>query len=300
MASKTSIKKAKKDNSRRNAVITFCVVLLGYAAIFGLHKVSDFLLGGGISLLIAGLVKIMTTPMKGLEAPSTSDGIVPEKMEDDYARSTVVTGLELLEELRKHRDSIGETAFTRRINDFAAAYGDLLNRVVADHDKASYLRKLNSYYLPTLNKLLQSYREAKGHGATYSDISATRDDLLKTLEQLLGAAKTLQQEMVKLNLETMDIKIEVLEDILRADGYIPDEAEEMMRTSAQEAAAQQAAAQQAKKPAPAVTMEPTSPILQNSSPTATARQMQQGAPVLQVPGLFPDEPQAEDEQSATF
>ena len=39
----------KKDNSLRNAVIAFGVTILGYASIFSFHKLSDFLLGGGIT-----------------------------------------------------------------------------------------------------------------------------------------------------------------------------------------------------------------------------------------------------------
>lgn len=329
MARQIPYKKQKKDNSKRNAMIAFCAVFFGFGLIAGLHKISDFLLGGGIALLVSSLVKVMTTPMKGLDAPSTSDGIMPENVQDDYARSTVVKGLELLEELRKERDAIGEHVFTRRINEFADAYAELLNRVVADHDKASYLRKLNSYYIPTAIKLLQSYRDAKGQGTSYMEISATREDLLKTLEQLVKAVRTLKKQMVKANLETMDIKIEVLEDILRADGFIEDEETAEMRASAEKAAAEiplteqmrgtvpakkaapaQAAPVQkpAPKAAPAVTLDadmtaPESvpaPTLKANVPTASARQLDQGAPVLYVPGLFPEESKPDEEKSAMF
>ena len=294
MATQTPVKKPRKDNSRRNAAVAFSVTLLGYAAIAGLHSLSDFLLGGGIALAAGGLVKVMTTPMKGLDAPSTSDGIRTEQVEDDYARSTVIAGLDLLEQLRKQRDGIRETEFTQRINAFADAYADLLNRVVADHNRAADLRKLNSYYLPTVINLLQSYRNAKGRSTENTAVTQTREDLLRTLDQLITAAQKLQQRMVKANLENMDIKIEVLEDILRSDGYIENEETADMRISAEKAA------KSTRKPTPGVVMEPVSAPLQSSAPTATAQQLQQGAPVLHVPGLLDDEPQAEEENSAMF
>lgn len=310
----------KKDNSLRNAVIAFGVTILGYASIFSFHKLSDFLLGGGIALLVASVIKAMTTPMKGLEAPSRSDGIMPDQVQDEYARNMVVKGLELLEELRAQRDAINEYVFTRRLNELAECYAELLNRVVADHNKATHLRKLNSYYLPTAIKLLQSYRDAKGQDTSYMEISATREDILKTLDQIINALKTLKKKMVKSNLENIDIKIEVLEDILRADGFIEDEETGELRESAERAAAQMSMAQQLRgasaapvqKPAqvreavpvqpapaakqplrPSVTLDKTSapaaatqrPTLQANIPTASARQLQQGAPVLHVPGL---------------
>lgn len=320
----------KKDNSLRNALIAFGVTLLGYASIFSFHKLSDLLLGGGVALLIASVIKAMTTPMKGLEAPSRSDGIMPDQVQDEYARSMVVKGLELLEELRTQRDAINEYVFTRRLNELAEAYAELLNRVVADHNKATHLRKLNSYYLPTAIKLLQSYRDAKGQDTSYMEISATREDILKTLDQIITALKTLKKKMVKSNLETIDIKIEVLEDILRADGYIEDKETGELRESAERASAQMSMAQQMRGPAaapkaapvrqsapvqaaqpvqaapvqqaarpvqqplrPGVTLEATMapysttdrPTLKANVPTASAQQLQQGAPVLHVPGL---------------
>lgn len=332
---KTTPRKPGKDNSLRNGIIAFGAALLGYASIFSFHRLSDFLLGGGVALLVGSLVKIMTTPLKGLSAPGSSDKINPEEVQDEYARQIIVRGLELLSELRAERDAINEYVFSRRLNELASNYAELLNKVVADHDKASLLRKLNSYYIPTAIKLLQSYREAKGTGTSYMDISSTREDILKSLDQLITATHTLKQEMLKSNLENIDIKIEVLEDILKADGYIPDELTDDLRASAEAAsreiplsqqmplgtpskAAPVKAAAPAVKPAPAKPVQqlqpvqaapakpaakpaeqPARPTIRVNMPTASARSMEQGAPVLRMPGMpgF-DEPDEDDEQSA--
>lgn len=318
MARQIPYKKQPKDNSKRNSIVAFCAAFFGYAALFGLNGIGDFLLGGGIAFLLSSVVKIMTAPMKGLAAPRTSDGIVPENIQDDHARNTIVKGLELLEELRRERDNIGEHVFTRRINEFAEGYSALLNLVVKDHDKATHLRKLNSYYIPTIIKLLQSYQEAKRQGTSYMEISETREDLLKTLSQLVEATRVLKKKLVKVNLESMDIKIEVLEDILRADGYIETEEARGMRESAAQAAAEMPLTQQmggaapagqamprktpVKKPAaphaparsaasagPVPKARDSAPVIRANVPTASAQQMQQGAPILHVPGLLDDQ-----------
>ncbi len=308
-------KKEKKDNSLRNAIIAFGVTLLGYASLFSFRKLSDFLLGGGVALLIASLIKVMTAPMKGIDAPKTSDKIDPEAVQDEYARSIIVRGMELLSEMRQERDAINEYVFTRRLNDLCNGYAELLNQVVADHDKATHLRKLNSYYIPTAVKLLQSYREAKSSGTSYMEISATRDDILKSLDQLITATHTLRKKMLKSHLEAIDIKCEVLEDILKADGYIEDEMTSDLRTSAEQAAKQIPMARQATpgQSLPAVKAAPSQaakapaavpvtlneapaaprPVIKASMPTASAATLKEGAPVLHVPGLT-DQPADEE------
>ena len=326
MARKTVVRKKKKDNSKRNAAVTFGVTLLTYAALFGLSNISDLILGGLLSFAIAFVVKLATSPMKGLEAPSSSTGIMAENVEDEFAQGVIVKGLELMEQLRKKRDAIGEQVFTRRIDELSTNIRKLLNNVVADPGKASHLTKLNSYYLPTLIKLLDSYQGAKSRGASFMEISETRSDLLNTLDQLLKATRTLGKKMLQADLESMDIKIEVLEDILRADGYIESEEAQNLRTSAAQAAAELPLTEQmgtapARKPAvkpaarshapirpvaahlePGATLQAglpqdnaaPAPTIPASMPTASAQQLSQGAPVLRVPGLLEDEPQTEE------
>ncbi|MBE5796857.1 MAG: hypothetical protein E7327_05690 [Clostridiales bacterium] len=336
MAKNNRTRKTKKDNSLRNAIITFGVSLLGYASLFRFHKLSDFLIGGGIALIAASLIKVMTTPLKGLNPTDHSDQLDPENVEDEYARNTIVRGLELLSELRAERDAINEYVFTRRLNDLASSYAELLNKVVANHDKATHLRKLNSYYIPTAVKLLQSYREAKSAGTSYMEIQTTRDNILKSLDQLISATNTLRKKMLKSNLESIDIKVEVLEDILKADGYIEDEQTAAMRKSAESAARQIPLSQQttpgarpaarpaakpvqqlqpvqprpAAKPAarPAASAIPVQmteeaaeprPTIKVSMPTASARSLDEGAPVLQVPGMLDFETADEDDEASS-
>lgn len=301
MAKKAYTTRKKKDNSLRNGIIAFGTSLLIYSSLFSFHRISDILLGCGISFLVASLVKVMTAPMKGIDAPASSDKINPDQVQDEYAREMIAKGLELMSQLRRERDAINEYVFTRRLNELADNYGKLLNKVVADHDKATHLRKLNSYYMPTAVKLLQSYREAKSSGTSYMDISATRDDILNSLDQLNEATKSLMQTMLKSHLEEIDIKIEVLEDILKADGYITDEETQNLKASAEAAAAQIPLSRQvtpgaaAKPAAPAAKAKAASvqpseapaaerPTIKVNMPTASATQLQKGAPVLVMPG----------------
>ena len=81
--------------------------------------------------------------------------------------------------------------------------------------------------------------------------------------------------MLKDDLEEMDVEIDVFEQMLKSDGLHADEVTEALRQSAHAAAKEIpiAGAPAAKSSAPTL----------NTPASASARQLQQGSPVLQVP-----------------
>lgn len=335
MAKNPVIKKAKKDNSTRNGLAAFGVTLLLYASAFGLKDFSSLLVGGLLSLLVSTIVRIATKPMKGLEAPSSSAGVIADRVPDELARQVVLKGLENLDALQKERLAINEYDFTRRLTELHSAYRELLNQVLADNGKAPRLTELNSYYMPTLLTLLRSYRSAKSQGASYMDAAATRADLIKTMDQLILATRTLKKKMVQVDLDATRIKMDVLFNNLQASGLIVDERTSELAQAAAEAAATLPVAQQLgtpvkaaqprtapvqpvarqttpapqaapvqKTPVPTVAMgtpaaapAQAAPTLPVSAPTASAAQLSQGAPVLYVPGLLDDKEPEKDDRS---
>lgn len=262
----------KKDNSRKAGMIAFGATLLGIAGIFGFHSLSSLLIGAGVSLIAGAVVKIMATPMKGLE---TSGGkavqrIEAEDIQDEYARKIVSDGIANMNQLRLARDAVNEYVFTRRINDLSVNFRKLLEQVQKDPMKASRIRKMNTYYLPTAVKMLNQYRGAKAQGMSYQQISSTRDEILEMLDQLLEATQRCYDGMVQDQLADMDVELDVFEQMLRNDGMIDNDLTDSLRQSAQ-AAARQPYDKPSAQPRP------------QSAPTAAAQQLRQGAPVLKVP-----------------
>lgn len=338
MARKTT---KKKDNSKKAGLIGFGAALLLYAVIFSFNGPLDYIVGGAFSALAGWIIKTMATPLKGLDKNAKSkEALDVTIIKDDYARSVIEKGVQMLDALKEERDAINEYVFTRRINEIRASLDKVLRNVMEDPRDAASLRKMNSYYLPTAVKLLQSYRAHKQQGASYMTVSSTREDVLSMLDQLNEALKKTLEVMLKNDLEDMDIEIDVFEQMLKADGLKEDEVTGALRDSAHKAArevpvsqaptvkpsaqpakpvqqkpvqqpvkpVQQVPVQQPVKPAQqsrptpvpearykpeGVTMdyevpveEPVStpvPYLNVPTTTASARQLQQGAPVLQVP-----------------
>ena len=338
MARKTT---KKKDNSKKAGLIAFGATLLAYALIFPFNKLAHFIIGGGIAALAGWVVKTMATPMQGLDKHAKSKAALDVTIiEDEYARGVMEKGVEMLDRFKTERDAINEYVFTRRINEIRENLDKVLRQIVDDPDKAHRIRKMNSYYLPTALKLLEGYRSAKVQGASYMSVSATREDVLSTLDQLNDALTKVLDAMLKDDLEDMDIEIDVFERMLKSDGLQEDELTEGMRQSAHEAAKEipmskaptvqptvqtvppvkavkpvQKPAEKpvevpnaAPAPAPAVeeykpegvtldyevqaeeSVKTPVPYLNVPAATASARQLQQGAPVLNIP----DSPTAPD------
>ncbi len=257
-------------NGSKAGWIAFGVTLLGYALIFPFNRLIHFIIGGGAAALAGWAVKTMATPMQGLDKNAKAKAAMDVTIiEDEYARGLVEKGVEMLDALKREKTAINEYVFTRRIDETRAALDKVLRAVIESPDKAHRIRKINSYYLPTALKLLQGYRTAKQQGASYMAVSATREDVLSTLDQLNEALAAILDGMLKDDLEDMDIEIDVFERMLKSDGLKADEVVADLRASAQAAAKE---------------------IPLSAAGTASARQLQEGTPVLNVP----DSPAAPD------
>ncbi len=306
-------------NGRKAGWIAFGVTLLGYALIFPFNRLIHFIIGGGAAALAGWAVKTMATPMQGLDKNAKSKAAMDVTIiEDEYARGVVEKGVEMLDALKSEKTAINEYVFTRRIDETREALDKVLRAIIDDPDKAHRIRKMNSYYLPTALKLLQGYRTAKQQGASYMAVSATREDVLATLDQLNDALAAILDAMLKDDLEDMDIEIEVFDRMLKSDGLKEDEMVEDLRASAQAAAKEipMSAAPEAARPAPVKAAAPAKKPVQQTAPaepehvpedvkldyevqadaasktpvpylnvpgTASARQLQEGTPVLNVP-----------------
>ena len=258
-------KHSKKNSGKKAGLIAAGVTLLAYALLFPFHRIGHFVIGGALAAAAGWVVKTMATPMQGLDKNARSKAALDVTIiGDEYARSMVETGVSMLDALKKERDALNESVFTRRIDQTRAGLDKVLRHIIDDPDKAHRIRKMNSYYLPTAVKLLQSYRSAKQQGASYMTIASTREDVLSTLDQLNEALAKLLDSMLRDDLEDIDIEIDVFERMLKSDGLAEDEVTAELRQSAQAAAKEM-------------------PISSTPGASASARQLAEGTPVLHVP-----------------
>ena len=186
---------------------------------------------------------------------------------------------------RQNSEQIDEFVMTRRLKDLDELVRKMLQTVVDDPNEASRMRKFMSYYLPTTLKLLQSYRTMKTRGVSYSEMNTTRENLIHALDMILQAAQKQLDAMHKDDMLDMSADMDVLEQMLKRDGYM----ESVLSESLKEANRQQ---QNASVP------YSTQQADLHTSGTAAARQMNQGAPVLKMPEE--DIPEADRQQKKFY
>lgn len=271
-------KSAKKKNKKETKAviagqIAFWVSFLGVLCL-PLPGFWRFVGGFAIASGVKKLIETMATPLEGLhtengervkEEPVTQVG-TPE---DQRAKEVVANGLELLSQIAAERDAIDEYVMTRRLKDLDELVRKMLQTVVDDPNEVSRLRKFMGYYLPTTLKLLQSYRTMKSRGVSYTEMTATRENLLHALDMILQAAQKQLDAMYKDDMLDMSADVDVLEQMLHRDGYM----ESVLSQSLKEASSASASS----------TPYSTQQADLHTSGTAAARQMAQGAPVLKMP-----------------
>lgn len=269
-----SKKERKESKPELMGNIAFWVSFLLVCAL-PIGNLAKLIGGFGIAKALKKLVKTMATPLEGLhtengervkEEPAT-DVKTPE---DQRARDVVVSGLELLSQIAQERNAIDEYVMTRRLKDLDEIVRKMLQTVVDDPSDAPRMRKFMSYYLPTTLKLLQSYRTMKERGVSYSEITATRENLVHALDKIIQAAQKQLDALYENDLLDMSTDMDVLEQMLRRDGYM-------------ESAFAEAAREAITQSAPAQTYSTQQADLHTPTSTAAARQLQQGAPILQMP-----------------
>lgn len=285
-----SQKEREKSKPEFFGNVAFWAAFLGVCAL-PIGSLGKLVGGFGIATALKKLVSTMATPMEGLHTEN-GERVKPETVtpvgtsEDAHAQEVVANGLELLSQLAQERNAIDEYPMTVRLKKLDETVRKMLQTVVDDPNDASRMRKFLSYYLPTALRLLQSYRTMKQRGVSYNEITATREDLIHALDMIQQAAQKQLDAMYQNDMLDMSADMDVLEQMLKRDGYM----ESAFAEAAREAAAQ---------PQETPVYSTVQADLHTPTSTAAARQMAQGAPILQMP---PEDlpPEERNQQSARW
>lgn len=116
------------------------------------------------------------------------------------------------------RSKITDESVAANVLRMSNALDKICDHVAAHPEKAKNIRKFMSYYLPTAEKLLKAYVEAKEQGVSGENIRST----VESVENVLGTvAEAFERQLDALFAnQAMDIStdITVLENMLRSEG----------------------------------------------------------------------------------
>ena len=103
--------------------------------------------------------------------------------------------------------------------------------------KAPQIRKFMDYYLPTTLKMLASYRTMSNRGVSVNDMTEARSTVIRGMGMVLTACQKQLDNLYKDDILDVSTDIDVLEQMLKRDGFTEGELGQLQQ-SATAAAAQ--------------------------------------------------------------
>ena len=80
-----------------------------------------------------------------------------------------------------------------------------------------------NYYLPTTLKVLANYRTMQERGVSYYEMSQARESAVRCMNMVLTACQKQIDALHKENMLDISTDIDVMEQMLKRDGYIENE-----------------------------------------------------------------------------
>ena len=187
---------------------------LAFAVIFGIGRVSEYLLAAGLSCLAFAVGKKLF-PDRVIEvevAPKSGDAAVDALIAEARAQ---------LGEIRRANDIIAEPQLSAQIDDIESTCRQLLSRLEEQPQMLSSLRTFLRYYLPTTLKLLSARAALEGEiqsGQSAAIASRIREAMAQVQSALHKQLDALNEYRF-INLES---EMDALADMLRSDGLTGD------------------------------------------------------------------------------
>ena len=211
----------KKKNPAKAYVISFLaigVALALYSLIFPFYRLSHFLIGIGLALLIGRVVFIMAQGLDtSKEAPVQQ--VIP-KTGDAAVDSLVEKGQEMLKEIRHENDLIPDAELTHQMEQLDDVANRIFRTVAEKPGKAPQIRRFMDYYLPTTLKMLAGYRKMDERQVTGKEADATRTQIRQAMDVVLKAFDKQLHALYQDDMLDLSTDIEVMEAMLKQDGLV--------------------------------------------------------------------------------
>lgn len=204
-------KKTKKLPSHRCFYAAGGVFML-YALLFPLYRLSDYLLAAAVSVLAFGLASKIF-PKDVIELPEE-----PVLTGDGLADNAIKEGAAYMASLGHIREQISSQTVTARLMSIEDTTDKILSAIRSDPKEAPQVRRLISYYLPTLIKLAEYYQKLELQGGEGENARGSMERIEKNLGTLDLALKK-QLDLLYEN-DALDIStdITVMEGMLAREG----------------------------------------------------------------------------------
>lgn len=243
------LKRQNKDRKKKNkglkpGAIAFGTVALIYAAIFPLYRISDFLLCGALAFLVGKIIGVMgsgldLTTHNKQDADKKAQGVEELPLSgNENADAVIAKGQEMLHQIRAENDAIPDEVLSGQMDELEHLCVQIFKTVAEKPQKATQIRKFMNYYLPTTLKMLASYRTMNERGVSVSDMTEARSTLIRGMGMVLTACQKQLDNLYKDTMLDVTTDIDVLEQMLKRDGFTQEELGRVTNSARTAAAAQ--------------------------------------------------------------
>ena len=152
---------------------------------------------------------------------------------DKIADQVITTGQDMLATIKKENAAIPDQELTEQMNNLSVKCEQIFRTVSESPSKAPQVRKFMNYYLPTTLKMLANYRTMQQRGVSYGEMKEARETTVHGMNLILTACQKQIDNLHRENMLDISTDIDVLEQMLKRDGYTENEIIENARTAAE-------------------------------------------------------------------
>ena len=142
---------------------------------------------------------------------------------DATADAVITKGQEMIDTIRKENAAIPDPTLSAQMESVCEKCEQIFRTVSEAPSKAPQVRKFMNYYLPTTLKMLANYRTMQNRGVSVQEMRTARETTVRGMNMILTACQKQIDNLHKENLMDISTDIDVLEQMLKRDGYTESE-----------------------------------------------------------------------------
>lgn len=135
---------------------------------------------------------------------------VPQEAEEGYSG--------MLRSIRRSNDRIADPELSRKIDRLEEIAGKILKLVEEDPAKKNQAATFLNYYLPTTEKLLDSYADFEEAGVSGENLTQAKEKIRRTMDSIMAGFERQLDALYHADAMDVDSDIRVMETMLRRDG----------------------------------------------------------------------------------
>ena len=188
-----------------------------YALLFGLHRISDFLLVAGISC--AAFWVLDNALKKEIEVEIPEEKKAPETTGNAELDKMMADGEKAISEMRRLNGNIADEKISADIERLEKSSAAIFAQVKAQPEKLPQIRKFMDYYLPTTLKLLNAYDRMSAAGISGENIDATKERVESMMTTIVAAFEKQYDALFGEDALDISTDISVLETMMTREGF---------------------------------------------------------------------------------